>query len=408
MKGRTTRDSLATIYTVGNLLLLFLMFESITNSINFKIIFLITLSMSLQYLLSIFNFDCERFKKREIFYMIFSNVSLFLFGIYGKINIIWYQMGLIFIVNFIYQLIFKFIILEFFTQKLNIYLVGNDEKIYDLKEKLKDNQVYKLGDKDNFDILVDTSNLSLKSNIDEYLDYRCKGKIIYSYSGFIELLENKIPVEEIEKKYFIYEKGFCITHNKFEQKLKRLTDIVYSLIIIFITWPIMLISGIIVRLESRGPVLFKQPRIGLNGYIYTLYKFRSMKLHDEDKYSKYSQGSSDERITRFGKIMRKTRIDELPQIFNILKGEMSFVGPRPEWDKLGKEYEKELPYYKMRYMVKPGVTGWAQVKYPYGANLEDTLRKLEYDLYYIKKQNFLMDVQVLFETVKIVLFGKGQ
>ena len=406
MKLKTARDSLKNTYIIGNLL--FLMFLLDSNSNKLKVSLIIIISMSLYYLLNIFNFDCERFKKREILFMTFSNtLLLFFLTIDAHIDITWYKLALIFTGIFIYQLGFKISILKFFTRKLNIYLVGDNEKTDYLKDRLKEDSIYQIGKKEDFDILVDTCKMSINSNIDDYLEYRCKGKVIYNYSGFLELLDHKIPVKEIEKKYFIYEAGFYITHNKFEQKLKRLVDIVCSLIILSITWPIMLISGIIVKLESRGPAIFKQSRIGLNGHEYMLYKFRSMRLHDEDKYSKYSQGASDNRITKFGKFMRKSRIDELPQVFNILKGEMSFVGPRPEWDKLGREYEQKLPYYKLRYMVKPGATGWAQINYPYGANLEDTLRKLEYDLYYIRKQNFLMDVQVLFETVKVVLFGKG-
>ena len=132
-----------------------------------------------------------------------------------------------------------------------------------------------------------------------------------------------------------------------------------------------------------------------------------MKVHDEKNHSRYAE-DNDERITKFGNFMRKTRIDELPQLWNVLKNEMSFVGPRCEWDKLCEEYEKEIPFYNIRHSVKPGLTGWAQVRYPYGMGIDDALQKLTYDIYYIKNQNLVFDIIILFKTIKIVLFGRGK
>jgi len=173
------------------------------------------------------------------------------------------------------------------------------------------------------------------------------------------------------------------------------------------TIPILLITTIIIKLESPGPVVFKQFRIGKNMKKFKIYKFRSMRVHDSNKYSKYTL-NNDERVTRFGKFIRKTRIDELPQLFCVLKGTMSFVGPRPEWDELVEEYEKKIPYYNLRHLIKPGITGWAQVMYPYGECVEDAKRKLEYDLYYLKHQDLILDVLTIMKTAKIVIFGKGK
>lgn len=189
--------------------------------------------------------------------------------------------------------------------------------------------------------------------------------------------------------------------------MKRGADLVIASTLMILLSPVALIAAILIKLESKGPIIFKQVRIGENMVPFKVYKFRSMKIHDPKKYSKYAQ-DNDNRVTKIGNFMRKTRIDELPQLFCILKGTMSFVGPRPEWDILAKEYEKQIPYYNLRHMIKPGLTGWAQVMYPYGENIEDTKRKLEYDLYYLKHQDLILDVLIILKTVKVILFGKGK
>ena len=188
---------------------------------------------------------------------------------------------------------------------------------------------------------------------------------------------------------------------------KRLMDIVLSIAGIILTGIVAIIIYPIVRKEAPGPLIFKQTRMGQNGKKFQIYKFRSMKIHDEKKYPKYTL-DNDDRITRFGKFMRKTRIDELPQLFCIMKGTMSFVGPRPEWDLLVEEYKEKIPYYNLRHMIKPGITGWAQVMYPYGESVEDAKRKLEYDLYYLKHQDLILDVLTIMKTAKTVIFGKGK
>ena len=169
----------------------------------------------------------------------------------------------------------------------------------------------------------------------------------------------------------------------------------------------MLISAVIIKLESRGPVIYSQERIGENNKPFKIFKFRSMRTDSEKDGPKWAS-EHDDRITKFGNIMRKTRIDELPQLYNVIVGQMSFVGPRPERQFFINTLEKEIPYYNLRHIVKPGLTGWAQVKYPYGASIEDSYRKLQYDLYYIKNYSLILDVLIILDTVKIVLFGKGR
>lgn len=170
--------------------------------------------------------------------------------------------------------------------------------------------------------------------------------------------------------------------------------------------PIALLTAILIKLESRGPILYTQQRVGRNGKIFTLMKFRSMRV-DAEKDGPVWAGDDDDRATIVGRIIRKIRVDEIPQFWNILKGEMSFVGPRPERPHFVTQLAQEIPFYEQRHLIPPGLTGWAQIKYPYGSSVEDARQKLQYDLYYIKNQGLLLDAVILFETIKTILFGRG-
>jgi exopolysaccharide biosynthesis polyprenyl glycosylphosphotransferase len=176
---------------------------------------------------------------------------------------------------------------------------------------------------------------------------------------------------------------------------------------LLITAPVILITAIAIKLDSRGPVFFKQERIGENGRIFKVYKFRSMRTDAELNSGPVWAQEDDPRITRVGRIIRNLRIDEIPQMWNVLKGDMSFVGPRPERPHFVNELRKSVPYYDQRHTVKPGITGWAQVLYPYGASEDDALQKLKYDLYYVKHMSVVMDLLIVVKTIKIVLFGRG-
>lgn len=170
--------------------------------------------------------------------------------------------------------------------------------------------------------------------------------------------------------------------------------------------PIALLAALLIKLESPGPVLYRQERVGKNGRPFTLMKFRSMRIDAEKDGPVWAQ-SDDTRTTRVGRIIRKIRVDEIPQFWNILRGDMNFVGPRPERAHFVKQLADEIPYYEQRHLIEPGLTGWAQIKYPYGASIEDARQKLQYDLYYIKNQSLMLDAAILFETVKTILFGRG-
>jgi sugar transferase (PEP-CTERM system associated) len=171
--------------------------------------------------------------------------------------------------------------------------------------------------------------------------------------------------------------------------------------------PIAIVTAILIKLDSRGPILYKQERVGKNGGAFTVMKFRSMRT-DAEKAGPVWATEDDDRTTRVGKIIRKLRIDEIPQFWNILRGEMDFVGPRPERPHFVSQLAQEIPYYEQRHLIAPGLTGWAQIKYPYGASIEDARQKLQYDLYYIKNQSLMLDAIILFETIKIILFGRGR
>lgn len=192
-----------------------------------------------------------------------------------------------------------------------------------------------------------------------------------------------------------------------ERKIKRLMDIVFSLIILIVTLPITLLVAIAIKLDSEGPVFYKQIRVGKDGKEFKIYKFRSM-FKDAEKHTGPVWSTKDDpRITRVGKILRKFRLDEIPQFINVLRGEMSLVGPRPERPYFVEKLSKEIPLYKRRLKVKPGITGWAQVKHKYDESIEDVKKKLQYDLYYIENISLRMDLKILFRTIFVVLFGKG-
>ena len=174
----------------------------------------------------------------------------------------------------------------------------------------------------------------------------------------------------------------------------------------FLSLPIVLVTAILIKLESRGPVFYKQERVGKNGRAFTLIKFRSMRV-DAEADGPVWASKGDDRTTRVGRVIRKVRIDEIPQFWNILRGEMSFVGPRPERPHFVAQLAEEIPYYEQRHLIAPGLTGWAQIKYPYGASIEDARQKLQYDLFYIKNHSLVFDAIILFETIKIILFGRG-
>jgi exopolysaccharide biosynthesis polyprenyl glycosylphosphotransferase len=214
-------------------------------------------------------------------------------------------------------------------------------------------------------------------------------------------------VKLLHSGYFLHQKAFSILSTKRTQHAKRVIDLFSSFLLGVIASPIFLLTAICIKLESPGPIFFTQKRTGQYNIEFDVYKFRSMRSDAEKDGAQWAI-KNDARVTRVGNFIRKTRIDELPQIINILKGEMSIVGPRPEREVFIEDLEKQIPYYRFRHAVKPGVTGLAQVSYPYGASVEDATWKHKYDIYYIKHHSVFLDFKILIKTIKVVLFGMGR
>ena len=236
---------------------------------------------------------------------------------------------------------------------------------------------------------------------------RLKGIPIFSLSDFFESFLFIVPVNEINNDWFIRAEGFTMLHSSVALRIKRTFDIVSATILLILAMPLMILTAIIVKLVSHGPVLFSQTRVGMHGQTFTILKFRTMKLEAEESGPQWAS-KADHRIIPLGNFFRKTRIDELPQCWNILKGDMSIIGPRPERPEFTSSLSQDIPYYDLRHVVKPGLTGWAQVSYPYGASTEDALRKLQYDLYYIKNYSLLLDLNILLRTVLVTLRRSGR
>jgi len=239
----------------------------------------------------------------------------------------------------------------------------------------------------------------------DLLTLRLKGIPIEDCHTFYERLTSKIAIADLQPSWIVLSKGFRRT--RWILFAKRAIDMLVSILGLILAAPMALLTAIAIKLDSSGPVLYRQQRVGQNEQPFTLYKFRSMTDGAEAESGPVWAAANDPRATRVGRIIRKLRIDEIPQMINVLKGEMSFVGPRPERSFFVSRLKEEIPYYNLRFSVKPGITGWAQISYPYGDSNEDAVEKLQYDLYYIKNTSPIFDVQIIFETFKIVLLGRG-
>jgi len=239
----------------------------------------------------------------------------------------------------------------------------------------------------------------------ELLNCKVRGLSVIDGESFYEQITGKLLVEKINPSWLIFSEGF--RKSSFSRFLKRVVGLVLAVVMLVLLSPLMLLVAAAIKLDSRGPVIFSQERVGENGEPFMLHKFRSMREDAEKASGPVWATEDDPRITRVGRIIRKLRIDELPQLRNVLNGEMSFVGPRPERPFFVEQLQKKVPYYDERFSVKPGLTGWAQVMYAYGASEEDALEKLKYDLYYIKNMSLALDLIVIFHTIKIVLLGRG-
>lgn len=253
-------------------------------------------------------------------------------------------------------------------------------------------------------IVVSLSDRRGSLPVEELMQAKLAGVRVEDAATMYERITGKILIDDIKPSWIVFSDGFRIS--RLTRAAKRLFDIVVAALGMILAAPLMALTALAVRLDSPGPILYRQERVGKDGRPFTLYKFRSMRA-DAEQGTPVWAAARDHRVTRVGRVIRVTRLDELPQLWNVLRGDMSCVGPRPERPYFVEQLASQIPYYHTRHVVRPGVTGWAQVKYRYGASVEDAREKLRYDLYYIKHQSLLFDFTILVDTVKVVLCGKG-
>lgn len=257
------------------------------------------------------------------------------------------------------------------------------------------------------EIVVATSEMKQAINVDELVNCKLNGINVTDILSFFEREAGQIRIDIIDPKWLVTSEGF--RQSQVQDVIKRLFDIMVSLVVLLIALPFLILTVLAIWIEDgiRAPVFYSQTRIGKRGVPYKVYKFRSMRVNAEKSGEAIWASKDDARITRVGKIIRVTRLDEFPQILNVLNGTMSFVGPRPERPQFVEELSKEIPFYSERHLVKPGVTGWAQLLYPYGSSINDSYQKQLFDMYYVKNHSIFLDCLILLQTVEVILFGKG-
>ena len=421
------RKNFSYLFGILTVAMYFIGLVIINRGLGFRNAMIIVSALIAYYIANVYNVATSKYKLKDMTTVIVINGILMTVTTFSKI-FTFYEGIILFGIITIFQKVIRYIVIMGVVEKERVVFVGENDYTQDLLESVKKDGQYvfaaSLSNTDikalgkeivemyktkKFDVLVDFTDKLLGDPklTGKLLQYKLEGLQYYNYLEFYETYENKLPISHLSPKWFLENTGFEIYHNNFNLKAKRLLDLFFAMLIGIFAAPVIILAAIIVKLESKGPVFFIQERIGEGNRKFNIVKFRSMTT-DAEKDGPQWASKNDNRVTKFGKIMRATRIDELPQLWNVLRGEMSFVGPRPEREFFIQQLEKEIPYYNLRHTVKPGLTGWAQVMYPYGASVEDAYRKLQYDLYYIKHHSIPFDVKVLLKTVTIVIFGKGR
>ena len=411
--------------------LLATLFWGLSNFFNIYsgkiLIFSLLVLFLLYYLFEISSFYSYKVNPKKILTSCMINAIVFfiLYLVYREINIL-YFFGAFSIV----QVILKYCLAFLNTEHIRVMILGVDIPTFKIIDVLNDQKnkfeyvgyiddkdlslprclgkiedIEEVVEKNSIQEIIFVSRKQVKVYADLVVKLKFKGVNVVDYLGFLEKEEGKVDVDKIDSLWVLMTDGFTSFNNRLQRRIKRAFDIITSTILLVASFPFMIFTYILVKRDG-GPAFFKQKRIGMNGEEFEIIKFRSMKVHDPNKFSKYAS-ENDDRITKVGHFIRKTRLDELPQLINVFRGDMSFVGPRPEWNELGHDYEKKIKNYHLRYAVRPGITGWAQTMYFYSSTIEEVKEKLEYDLYYIKYQDLFLDIVILFKTVKIVIFGKG-
>ena len=421
------RKNFSYLFGILTVAMYFIGLVIINRGLGFRNAMIIVSALIAYYIANVYNVATNKYKLKDMTTVIVINGILMTVTTFSKI-FTFYEGIILFGIITIFQIAFRYIVIMAVVEKERVVFVGENDYTEDLLESVKKDgqyvfvtslnntdmkalgkEILELYNTKKFDVLVDFTDKLLRDPkiTEKLLQYKLEGLQYYNYLEFYETYENKLPISHLSPKWFLENTGFEIYHNNFNLKAKRLLDLLFALLIGIFAAPVIVLAAIIVKLESKGPIFFIQERIGEGNKKFNIVKFRSMTT-DAEKDGPQWASKNDNRVTKFGKIMRATRIDELPQLWNVLRGEMSFVGPRPEREYFIQQLEKEIPYYNLRHTVKPGLTGWAQVMYPYGASVEDAYRKLQYDLYYIKHHSIPFDVKVLLKTVTIVIFGKGR
>ena len=237
------------------------------------------------------------------------------------------------------------------------------------------------------------------------LEARLNGVPVEDATSLLEKINGKLDVDHLYPSALIFSEGFRLNHSFL--LIRRAISLLLALVVLVMCAPLMPIIALAVKLSSPGPVFFRQHRIGQKSAVFTVYKFRTMRQDAEAQTGAVWAGKNDPRVTRVGGFLRRTRLDEIPQLWNVLKGDMGFVGPRPERPEFVQWLSEKIPYYHMRHIIRPGVTGWAQVRYQYGASVEEAKEKLAYDLYYIKHMSLVFDLFIMFETIKTIILRRG-
>jgi len=275
----------------------------------------------------------------------------------------------------------------------NLQIIGNYENLCEVMERFSIHTIV---------VCVEDRRSALP--VKALLDCKASGIEVIDGHQLFEEVSGRLSIDQLRPSALIFSTGF--KRRALTSALKRAMDLTASAIGLVALTPLLFLIGLLIKVDSPGPVLYRQMRVGLGGQPFMIWKFRSMCVEAESNGPRWAV-THDPRISRVGRILRKLRLDELPQLYNVLRGEMSLVGPRPERPVFVNELRKDIPYYDMRHTVRPGLTGWAQTQFRYGANAEDAHTKLQYDLYYVKNMTFALDVRILIETVRVVLLGEG-
>ena len=347
---------------------------------------------------------------------------LYMLRIKGYAPCVWLEhLVLILTVGYLWRLVFEWIF-RYKKKPLNVLLIGEGDfpnKLYELMQTSGDYSVNIVDDPaiGSLDERIQTANIqaivadftgsAMQSDLLKWLlKYKLNGIIVCDIYQLYEQLTGKIPVEHISDAWLLREPFIGLTRNNYYVKAKRIMDIMLAVIGLILAMPILAIASVAIKLDSKGSVFYRQDRVGLNEKIFRLIKLRSMREDAESTAPKWA-GKCDPRVTRVGRFIRKFRIDEIPQLWNVIRGDMSIVGPRPERPEFVDQLKSCIPYYSLRHTVKPGMTGWAQVNYRYAASIDETVEKLQYDLFYIKHLSFILDLRIILKTIRVLICGMG-